>query len=170
MSKSYTLFKDCNPQKPYPIGWRTHMQPRHRSTPYTLTIEVECCTLINFNPHTTNDTCRPITNPVLCDLYYCFSNSSLGFFLSPFKVSTKITSLGNNAIQFILSIFAASVIFLVLFYIPVGIVVRVGIEAFLGCCVLVSMKQYTIVIVAFSSFAMVSNQSFFANLEEIYLI
>ena len=54
-------------------------------------------------------------------------------------------------------LFAASVIFLVLFYIPVGIVVRVGIEAFLGCCVLVSMKQYTIVIVAFSSFAMVSN-------------
>ena len=54
-------------------------------------------------------------------------------------------------------LFAASVIFLVLFYIPVGIVVCVGIEAFLGCCVLVSMKQYTIVIVAFSSFAMVSN-------------
>ena len=170
MSKSFTLFNNRNPQKAYPIGWHTHMQPRHRSTPYTLTIEVECCTLINFNPHTTNDICRPITNPVLCDLYYCFSNSSLGFFMSPVKVSTKITSLGNNAIQFILSIFAASVIFLVLFYIPVGIVVRVGIEAFLGCCVLVSMKQYTIVIVAFSSFAIVSNQSFFANFEEIYLI
>ena len=119
------------------------MQPLRQSTPYTLTIEVECCTLINFNPHTTNDTSRPITNPVLCDLYYCFSNSSLGFFLSPFKVSTKITSLGNNAIQFILSIFAASVILLVLFYIPVGTVVHVGNEAFLGCCVLVSIKQYT---------------------------
>jgi len=105
---------------------------------------VECYTLINFNSYTTNDTCRPIINLVLCDLYYCFSNSSLGFFMSPFKVSTKITSLGNNAIQFILSIFAASVILLVLFYIPVGIVVHVGIiEAFLGCCVLVAIKQYT---------------------------
>ena len=143
MSKSDTLFKDRNPQKPYPIGWHIHMQPLHQSTPYTLTIEVECCTLINFNPHKTNSTCRPITNPVLCDLYYCFSNSSLGFFMSFFKVSTKITSLGNNAIQFILSIFAASVILLDLFYIPVGIVVHVGNEAFLGCCVLVSIKQYT---------------------------
>ena len=91
--------------------------------------------------------------------------------MSPFKVSTKTTSLGNNAIQFILSIFAASVILLVLFYIPVGIVVRVGnIEAFLGCCVLVSMKQYTIVIVAFSSFAMFQTSPFFANFEEIFLI
>ena len=90
--------------------------------------------------------------------------------MSPFKVSAKTTSLGNNAIQFILSIFAASVVFLVLFYIPVGIVVRVGIEAFLGCCVLVSMKQYTIVIVAFSSFAMFQTSPFFANFEEIFLI
>lgn len=168
MSKSYTLFKDRNPQKPYPIGWHTHMQPRHRSTPYTLTIEVECCTLINFNPHTTNDTCRPITNPVLCDLYYCFSNSSLGFFLSPFQLKLLHQAIMQSSS--FCQLFAASVIFLVLFYIPVGIVVRVGIEAFLGCCVLVSMKQYTIVIVAFSSFAMVSNQSFFANFEEIYLI
>ena len=87
--------------------------------------------------------------------YTTVSAQQFGIFLVSF--STKITSLGNNAIQFILSIFAASVIFLVLFYIPVGIVVHVGIEAFLGCCVLVSMKQYTIVIVAFSSFAMVSN-------------
>ena len=99
-----------------------------------------------------------------------FQHSSLGFFMSPFKVSAKTTSLGNNAVQFILSIFAASVIFLVLFYIPVGIVVHVGIEAFLGCCVLVSMKQYTIVIVAFSSFAMFQTSPFFANFEEIFLI
>ena len=65
--------------------------------------------------------------------------------MSPVMVSTKITSLGNNAIQFILSLFAASVILLVLFYIPVGtvLVVHVGNEAFLGCCVLVSIKQYT---------------------------
>ena len=97
-----------------------------------------------------------------------FQQQQFGIF--PVSFSTKITSLGNNAIQFILSIFAASVVFLVLFYIPVGIVVRVGIEAFLGCCVLVSMKQYTIVIVAFSSFAMFQTSPFFANFEEIFLI
>ena len=87
--------------------------------------------------------------------------------MSPFKVSAKTN---YNAIQFILSIFAASMIFLVLFYIPVGIVVHVGIEAFLECCVLESMKQYTIVIVAFSSFAMFQTSPFFANFEEIFLI
>ena len=170
MSKSYTLFKDRNPQKPYPIGWHIHMQPRHRSTPYTLTIEVECCTLINFNPHTTNDTCRPITNPVLCDLYYCFSTAVWDFscLLSRFQLKLLLQVIMQSSS--FCQLFAASVIFLVLFYIPVGIVVCVGIEAFLGCCVLVSMKQYTIVIVAFSSFAMVSNQPFFANFEEIYLI
>ena len=97
-----------------------------------------------------------------------FQQQQFGIF--PVSFSTKITSLGNNAIQFILSIFAASVILLVLFYIPVVIVVRVGIEAFLGCCVLVSMKQYTIVIVAFSSFAMFQTSPFFANFEEIFLI
>lgn len=62
----------------------------------------------------------------------------------------------------ICSDFAASMILLVLFYILVGVVVHVGIEAlFQRCCVFVSMKQYTIFIVAFSSFAMVLNWFFF---------